>query len=195
MKTLYCFDFDGTITKKDTMFSFLKYYDSSLFYRKFVENLPFFVLMKFNLVETQKVKQKFIFSILKGQSRKKIEEKAQLFFDEFYPKIIREKALDFIKKLDKEKSECFLVTASLDIWTKRFAEEWNMKLLATKSNFEGGFYTEKFLSKNCNGEEKVKRIKAEITNEEFEKTVAFGDTKGDFPMLNWSDEKHFRYFH
>ena len=29
MKKLYCFDFDGTITYKDTMFLYLKFYDST----------------------------------------------------------------------------------------------------------------------------------------------------------------------
>ena len=29
----------------------------------------------------------------------------------------------------------------------------------------------------------------------YDKIIAFGDTAGDKPMLNWADESYFRFFH
>ena len=29
----------------------------------------------------------------------------------------------------------------------------------------------------------------------YDKSIAFGDTSGDKPMLSWADESYFRFFH
>ena len=80
MKKLYCFDFDGTITKKDTMFSFLKFYNKRKFYLNFMKHLPFFIMLKLNLSEAEQVKKNFVSSILKGEKETKIQQKAISFF-------------------------------------------------------------------------------------------------------------------
>lgn len=195
MKKLYCFDFDGTITYKDTMFMYLKFYDSTKFRIQFIRHIPLFVLLKLKLAETEKVKKSFIGSILKGQTQEKIEKKAQQFFDHTYPKIVRENALDFIQNMDRTHTQSLLVTASLDIWTKPFAEALKMQLVSTRAEFKDGVFTGNFIGKNCNGKEKLVRIKEEIVNSKYDKIIAFGDTSGDKPMLKWANEGHYQFFH
>ena len=195
MKKLYCFDFDGTITKKDTMFSFLKFYNKRKFYLNFIKHLPFFIMLKLNLAEAERVKKNFVSSILKGEKEKNIQQKAASFFEENYPSILREKALNFIQNIDRNNSECYLVTASLDIWVKPFSEKLNLKLLSTQAKFEHGIYIGEFATKNCNGIEKVNRIKEVIKKQSFNKIIAFGDTSGDKKMLVWADEGHYKFFH
>lgn len=195
MKKLYCFDFDGTLTYKDTMFLYLKFYNSSKFRIQFVKHIPLFILLKLKLADAEKVKKSFIGSILKGQLQTKIENKSKLFFEEYYPKILRENALDFIDNIDKENTDSLIVTASLDIWTKPFAEKLQMKLVATQAEFKNGIFTGNFIGKNCNGEEKLERIKKEINGAKYDKIIAFGDTSGDKPMLQWANEGHYQFFH
>lgn len=195
MKKLYCFDFDGTLTYKDTMFLYLKFYNPSKFRVQFVKHIPLFILLKLKLADAEKVKKSFIGSILKGQLQTKIEEKSKRFFEENYPKIIRKNALDFIQNMDRQNTESLMVTASLDIWTKPFAEKLKMNLVATKAEFENGVFTGNFVGKNCNGKEKLERIKKEISGEKYDKTIAFGDTSGDQVMLKWANEGHYRFFH
>ncbi len=195
MKKLYCFDFDGTLTYKDTMFMYLKFYDATRFRLQFLKHVPLFVLLKLRLAETEKVKKSFIGSILKGQTQEKIEKKSRQFFEAHYPKIVRENALDFIKNIDRENTQSLLVTASLDIWARPFADAFNMKLLATKAEFKNGIFTGNFIGKNCNGNEKLARIQTEIKDKKYDKIIAFGDTSGDKPMLKWADEGHYQFFH
>ncbi|KQT16785.1 HAD family hydrolase [Chryseobacterium sp. Leaf404] len=195
MKKLYCFDFDGTLTYKDTMFMYLKFYNSSKFRIQFLKHIPLFILLKLKLADTEKVKKSFIGSILKDQPETKIRKKAQQFFETHYPKIIRDNALDFIENIDHKSTESFLVTASLDIWTEPFADAFKMKLVSTKAEFKNGIFTGNFIGKNCNGKEKLERIKKEISDRKFDKIIAFGDTSGDRPMLNWANEGHYQFFH
>lgn len=195
MKKLYLFDFDGTLTYKDTMFLFLKFYNPQKYLWSFAKHIPLFVLVKLHLANAERVKKSFIADILKHQREVTIQKKAQEFFDEFYPKIIRENALDFIKNIDKENTESLLVSASLDIWTKPFAEKFGMKLIATEAKYKDGIFTGQFITKNNNGNEKVNRIKKEIEGKKFDKIIAFGDTSGDKPMLSLAHESHYRFFH
>ena len=87
------------------------------------------------------------------------------------------------------------MSASLDIWTKPFAEKFGMKLIATQAKFKDEVYTGQFITKNNNGQEKVSRIKKEIEGKKFDKIIAFGDTSGDKPMLSFAHESHYRFFH
>ncbi|HCR75643.1 MAG TPA: HAD-IB family hydrolase [Chryseobacterium sp.] len=195
MKKLYCFDFDGTLTYKDTMFMYLKFYDSTRFRLQFLKHIPLFVLLKLKLADTEKVKKSFIGSILKGQTQEKIEKKSRQFFEHYYPKIVRENALDFIQNIDHNNTRSLLVTASLDIWAKPFAEAFKMQLVSTRAEFRNGVFTGNFVGKNCNGNEKLVRIQQEISNHKYDKIIAFGDTSGDKPMLKWANEGHYQFFH
>lgn len=195
MKKLYFFDFDGTLTYKDTMFLYLKFYNSAKFNFQFLKHIPLFILLKLKLANAEKVKKSFISCILKGQSKTKIEEKSQRFFEKYYPEIIRENAIEFIQNIDREHTESYLVTASLDIWVKPFAEKFKMNLLATRAEFKNEIFTGNFVGNNCNGGEKVHRIKEALQGKKFDKTIAFGDTSGDKEMLEWANESHFEFFH
>ncbi len=195
MKKAYFFDFDGTLTYKDTMFLFLKFCNPSKFYIQFLKHIPLFLLLKLKLADPEKVKKSLIFSILQNENKESLELKSQQFFEENFPQIIRENALDFINNIDKEHTESFIVTASLDIWVKPFADYFKMTLLATQAEFKNEKFTGNFIGKNCNKIEKVNRIAEATKDMKFDKTIAFGDTSGDLQMLEWANESHFKFFH
>ena len=195
MKKLYLFDFDGTLTYKDTMFLYLKFYNPSKFKLQFIKHIPLFVLLKLKLADAEKVKKSFISSILKGERKAKIESKSKAFFDTNFPDIFRENALEFIKNIDRNTTECYIVSASLDIWVQPFAEKFNLKLLATRAEYKDDIFTGNFIGKNCNNAEKVNRVIDAIGNKKFDKTIAFGDTSGDKEMLAWANEGKFEFFH
>lgn len=194
MKKLYLFDFDGTLTYKDTMFLFLKYYNPKKYFWSYLKHIPVFILVKLNLMDAEIAKKSFIAAILKGEREIKINRKVIAFFEEYYPKIIRPSAIQFLETIDRKNTTCYLITASLDIWVKPFAKKMGMTLIATEAQFLDGIYSGNFLTKNNNGEEKVKRIKNEIANQKFDKIIAFGDTSGDKPMLLFAHESHYRFF-
>ena len=141
MKKLYLFDFDGTLTYKDTMFLFLKYYDSKKYFWSYFKHIPVFILVKLKLMDAELAKKSFIASVLKGEREIKINRKVLAFFDEYYPKIIRESALDFFKNIDKNNTTFYLVSASLDIWVRPFAKKMGMTLIATEAQFVEGRFT------------------------------------------------------
>ena len=79
MKKLYCFDFDGTLTYRDTMFLFLKFYNRRKFYFSFVKHVPLFILLKLNLLEAEKAYKDGNYSLAKL----KIDSIKELFPKDF----------------------------------------------------------------------------------------------------------------
>lgn len=195
MKKIYLFDFDGTLTYKDTMFLFLNFCNPAKFYLQFLKHVPLFILLKMKLADAEKVKKSLIFKVLKNETKASLEKKAQQFFDANFPDIIRENALDFIKNIDRKNTESFIVTASLDIWVQPFANHFKMELLATQAEFKNEKLTGNFIGNNCSKQEKVERIKVAIAGKKYDKSIAFGDTSGDAAMLKWANESHFKFFH
>ena len=177
------------------MFLYLKSYNPVKYKVQYIKHIPLFALHKLNLLDAEKVKKSFISAILKGQSQPRIEKKSKLFFEKYYPKLIRENALEFIKTIDHKQTDCYIVSASLDIWVAPFAEKLGMKLIATEAEFVEGVFTGKFKTKNCSGPQKVARLSEAVSGKKYDKIIAFGDTSGDKEMLEWATEAQFKFFH
>ncbi len=194
MKKLYCFDFDGTLSKKDTLFLFLRFYNSKRYFIAYLKHLPLFFLLKLKLLEAKSVKQSFISTVLKGESESRLKLSAAAFFESHYPSLIREHALEFIESIPRDSVDAALVTASLDLWAEPFAKQWNMTLLATEALYENGVFTGQFKGENCNGKEKVRRLEHFVKDRKYDKIIAFGDSSGDYPMFKFATESHFKFF-
>ena len=67
-------------------------------------------------------------------------------------------------------------------------------LLATRLEVKEGVLTGKIAGVNCHGEEKVRRIKEAYPKDALTKVYAYGDTKGDLPMLRLADIRFYKPF-
>jgi len=193
MKRLYLFDFDETLTCKDSLFDFLQFGFPETFKPAFLRFIPLFFLTKFKLFSAGRAKEKFISHFLKGKSRAEIEILAQNYFESKKDSLLRPKALDYIRNLAREEDK-YIVTASLDIWVKPFAKYLGMRLISTQAEFVNDVFTGKLATPNCNYKEKIIRIIREIQLSQFEEVYAFGDSDGDKPMLELATHPYFRYF-
>ena len=195
MKTLYCFDFDGTLTNADTMFMFLRFYQPEMFYFQFIKHLPLFLLYGLKILSATYVKKSLIRAMLGGATRNELKVKADEFFREKQVAICREKAVAFISKIDRKEADCYIVSASLDIWLKPFAGYLNMELVATEAKYENNLFTGDFSTPNCTGKEKVNRMKQAIEGKRYKQIIAFGDSDGDRELMAWADVAYYRFFH
>lgn len=192
-KKLYLFDFDGTITNKDTLFDFFSFSFPDAYKSAFIKFVPLFLAAKFKIAKAEAVKRKFITHFLKGKSLEELENLAQVYFENRKNVILRPKAIEYIKDLAKEENK-YIVTASLDIWVSPFAKYLGVRLISTQADFTHGIFNGNFKTPNCNYKEKVVRIVKEIQLSQFQEIYAFGDSKGDKYMLDLATHPHFRYF-
>ena len=195
-KTIVAFDFDGTITKKDTLIEFIKFSKGlTKLCLCFLIFTPLLIAMKLRLMPNEKVKQLVFQFLYKGISIDTFNQ----WCDEFcsvVDRIVYEKAVETIKTHQNSGAEVIIVTASFENWVRPWAEKQGIKTVigtAFEVNKDGQI-TGKFTTKNCYGKEKVNRMLEFYPNRNEYKLIAYGDSRGDKELLNIADEKHYRKF-
>jgi phosphatidylglycerophosphatase C len=178
------FDFDGTITTKDTLLELIKYQKGVFpFYIGFLLNAPFLVAYKLKIIRNSTAKQR----VLKFFFNKTPFSAFQLKCDEFasheLPLLIRPKALQEIKKLQSIGADVIIVSASAKNWLMKWTDEMNVKLIATELEINNEKITGNINGENCHGQEKVIRIKAAYDLSQYDEIYCYGDSSGDKPML------------
>lgn len=189
------FDFDGTITNRDSFMLFTLYITG---YPKFILGLfllsPFFLLYKMKIVTNQFIKSTVIKFFYKGINIKDIEEKSKRFNLEVIKTIIRDKAMMRIQWHKNNNHKIVVVSASSDLWIGSWCRENKLDYITTKLEQSKGALTGNLIGTNCFGPEKVTRIKAKYDLSKYDKVFAYGDSRGDREMLEIADESNFKPF-
>jgi len=184
VKKIAFFDFDGTITSKDTLLEVIKYQKGKTsFYVGFLLNLPVLVGLKLKLVSNQAAKECMLKYFFKGMDVKSFQQGCDTFIDNLLPTIIRPAAIVEIKKLKAEGFEIVVVSASPENWIKKWADKNDIALIATKLQTKDNLLTGYIDGINNNGDEKAVRIKAEFDLAEYSDIYCYGDSSGDKAML------------
>lgn len=192
MKKIYAFDFDGTLTTKDTLLEFIRFAKGTLaFGLGFLRYTHLLVLMKLGGYPNWKAKQKVFAHFFKGMSIDDFDALCQEFAASS-KHLLRPKGIEAINKAQSEGSEVLIVSASIDNWVQPFFA--NVKVLGTQIEVVDGKLTGRFLTKNCYGQEKVNRILTLHPNRQDYHLTAFGDSRGDKELLAWADESYFKPF-
>ena len=192
MKKIYAFDFDGTLTTKDTLLEFIRFAKGTLaFGLGFLRYTHLLVLMKLGFYPNWKAKQKVFAHFFKGMSIDDFDVLCQEFAASS-KHLLRPKGIEAINKAQSEGSEVLIVSASIDNWVQPFFAD--VKVLGTQIEVVDGKLTGRFLTKNCYGQEKVNRILALYPNRQDYHLTAYGDSRGDKELLAWADESYFKPF-
>lgn len=192
MKKIYAFDFDGTLTTRDSFLEFIRYVCGNwAFCKGILRYSPLLVLMKLGYYPNWKAKQKVFAYFFKGMPLKDFAQQGRLFaLDRQH--LLRPQGVDMVKKAQAEDAEVLIVSASIDHWVQPFFPE--VKVVGTQVEVEDGCLTGRFLTKNCYGQEKVNRILALYPHRNEYELIAFGDSAGDKELLAFADEAHYKPF-
>lgn len=195
MKTIAFFDFDGTITTKDTYLEFIKYSKGNIrFLTGFLLHSPYLVGYVLKVVPNQLMKEKVFRYYYKNTPVALFQEWCDGFATEKIPALIRPKALEELKKLQQSGATIVIVSASFGNWIQKWATENNFHLIATLPQVHNGKITGIIDGKNCHGHEKVRRIQEKFTLGQYENVYAYGDTSGDKPMLALATSAFYKPF-
>lgn len=193
---LYAFDFDGTITTKDTFIAFIRFVKGDL--RTFLGLLlyaPILIMMKLKLYPNWKAKQQLFTYFFKGMNMKEFKLKCNEFA-RHNKTLIRPLALIEIQKALKEGEKVIIITASIDMWVRPFFSELDkdIRIVGTKIEEKEGKVTGHFITHNCYGAEKVNRLKEIMPNRNSYELISYGDSRGDKELLEYADKGYFKPF-
>lgn len=194
-KRLVLFDFDGTITTKDTFIQFLIYYKGPI---RFVIGMallsPVLALYAFKLIPNWKAKQAVLRYFVGNTPPEKLREACEGFTKEVLPKLIRPGALETIKKYQLDNCTVAVVSASAENWVAPWCKIHNILCIATQLDIKDGVITGNLCGPNCYGPEKVNRIQKQFLLQEFDEIIAYGDSSGDKEMFAIAHQQYYKPF-
>lgn len=189
------FDFDGTITTKDSLIEFIKYaVGKPKYYWGLLVLSPVLVLYTFKLLPNNIAKEKLIAYYFKNWPENKLKQTAQRYSQQEINKIVRPKAIKKIEWHLAQGHEVVLVSASMECWLAAWCQLNGLKLIGTQLEYKDGAFTGRFASNNCYGINKVKRIKMQYNLNNYQDIYAYGDSSGDKEMLAIADHAFYKPF-
>lgn len=196
------FDFDGTITTRDTLLEFIKYSKGiPRFYLGFMLSSPWLFAYKIKLISNQRAKERILSHFFKNTPLPEFQRTCEGFAREMLPTILRPKALLEIAKLQAAGATVVIVSASPGNWIQDWAGAVGAQLVATrlesapaKDGTQPDRLTGRIHLANCHGEEKVRRIRADYDLTAYRQIWTYGDSKGDRPMLDLGTASFYKPF-
>jgi len=189
------FDFDGTLTRRDTFAVFLA---RGLGWPRFawalLRCLPWLAGYALRLVPNNVAKGRLMLATLAGRSAAEMEDWTSQWLAKDFPGQLREEAMARLAWHRESGHCCVMVSASPDIYLTQVARQLGFDaLLCTEMEAVGEgsarHLTGRMRTPNCHGEQKVVRLR-EWAAERFGAAglegvmlYAYGDTSGDKPML------------
>jgi phosphatidylglycerophosphatase C len=194
-RPIVAFDFDGTLTTRDSFTAFLAWKAGPLAYFIGLASLvPHIVAYAFHR-NRGRLKAAAAARFLGGMSSETLAEAAESFAVQYAQSMFRPDAVQAWRNWRAQGCVMVIVTASPETTVQPFARGLGADLLiGTRLALdEFGRVTGKFETPNCRGPEKVARLR-EVFGEDVVLAAAYGDTPGDREMLRIAEVKGYRMF-
>lgn len=187
------FDFDGTLTRYDTLGPFVAaVIGPARFAIGVAVCLPSLIGLGIGLARNDRVKERVFRHALAGRRIDDLAEAGRAFARDEIPRRLRADTMAILARHRAEGRRLILVSASLDLYLEPWAATAGFdEVLATRLAVgPDGRVDGRLDGANCHGEEKVRRIRAVFDRDggRPEHVVAYGDSAGDLPMLRFADE-------
>jgi phosphatidylglycerophosphatase C len=192
------FDFDGTLTYRDTLLPFLI---RSLGWPRFVRALllsaPWLAAYALRLTSNHRAKARLLQVSLAGWSQAQAHDHARDFVGRYLPGQWQAWGLQQLVQHQRLGHCCVIVSASPGIYLHAVAAVLGVDaVLCTEMELIDGRYSGRMATPNCHGEQKVLRLQSWLGENLAEakptELHAYGDSRGDLPLLQLADHAWYR---
>ena len=189
------FDFDGTLTVRDSFTAFLRWRAGRRGWALGLVRMSPAIAGYARDRDRGALKAASVAEFLKGVPRQTLEADAERFTSEHWDRFMRPDALANWNAWGERGAHRVIVTASPETTIAPFARRLNADaLLGTPLVFDDqDRVTGAFAGPNCRAAEKVVRLQSAY-GPDIRLAAAYGDTSGDTEMLAIADEPGFRVF-
>ena len=207
--TIHAFDFDGTLTTRDTLLLFIRHARSRwALLGGLLLFSPLLVLMKLHLADNGRTKERLFGHYFRGMLERDFDALCQSFARS-HTHILRTAGLRAIQQALDRGERVVVLSASIDRWVEACLRPFlvsssQFQVLGTEIEVADGRLTGRFATPNCYGSEKVRCLKEYLkevsprgdvegaTEDAF--IIAYGDSRGDKELLDYADEPHYKPF-
>lgn len=190
---LVLFDFDGTLTKKDTLLAFIVFthgWPRTLL--GFLLLSPYIIGWKLSLINNQYAKERLLRYFFGGEPRTSFDQRCLAFAAQELTQLIRPEASRLIAQYKQSGERMIVISASPENWVSPWCKSQELECIASRLEYKDGRLTGKIDGANCHGAEKVRRLRDIVSVEDYATIIAYGDSGGDRELLALAHEKHYR---
>lgn len=194
-KVVAAFDFDVTITTKDTFVPFLtRAFGRERVRLAFLRLAPEAARVLVGLSDRDRFKGRLVRALFAGDSVARLRETGREHAREII-NWVRPEARQRIEWHKRRGDRLVMVSASLDLYLDPVADALGFDdLLCTSPSVNYMVFDGSLVGKNCRGPEKVSRLTNLLGNLSEYELHAYGDSEGDREMLAVANHAYLRVF-
>lgn len=189
------FDFDGTLTRRDTLLPFLLYtLGAAAVARHALALSPTLAGYALGLIGNGVAKERVFVRCLAGMRIDELRQEAERFAALILPGLLRHESLQRFDWHKQQGHRCVVISASLELYVRPWGQRAGFDdVIATHlETREGGRVTGKLSGANCYGIEKVRRLEALLGGRDGYTLYAYGNSRGDRELLLSADYPYYR---
>lgn len=191
MRTIAAFDFDGTITRRDTLYPFLRdLVGLPALAGAAGRDLPRLVAAAAGRADRDAAKARLFARILAGRDAAEVWDRGRRHADRIVARGLRPATVARLDQHRRDGHEIVIVSASVDPYLDVVGSALGVdRVLCTRLEVRDGRLTGAMLGGNCRGAAKLARIREAFGDPATDPYVlwAYGDSAGDDAMLGAAD--------
>ena len=193
MANLALFDFDGTITTRETMAAFM--YRAVPARRQAWGRLllaPWVAGYKCGVVSGVSVRAAVVRVGFAGVALASVQAHGAAFADEALPPLLRPEVMARIRWHQQQGDTVAVVSGGLDAYLAPWCCLHGLALVCSTLEHRDGRLTGRYQGAQCVGEEKARRVRATYDLAHYGRVYAYGDTHEDLALLDLAHHRFYR---
>jgi HAD superfamily hydrolase (TIGR01490 family) len=190
---LALFDFDGTVTTRETFADFIRYAAPASRTRAGAIALsPMVVGYRLGWISGHRIRAAAIRVGLSGLRHAALEAHGRKFARDRIPSLLRPEMMARIDWHRGRGDHVCVVTGALDTYMQPWCDAEGLDLLSSQLRIDEGRAAGRYLGAQCVAAEKARRIGERFDLTAYRAVHAYGDTAEDFDMLRLAHYAQFR---
>lgn len=183
------FDFDGTVSERDSLFLFVKFLvGKKRFYWGIFTHLHILLGYLMGILKNSYAKERLSRYYFKDYEIQNFLLECEKF-QPVLKVILKDSALKRLHWHKEQGDKIVLVSASFREYLIPLCAELDIDCIATALEVKDTKLSGRFSTPNCYGREKVRRIEAKYNLDDFDRIYAYGDSRGDREMLDLASKE------
>jgi phosphatidylglycerophosphatase C len=187
--SLVFFDFDGTLTTRDTVWPFGLFLAKGADGDRSVKALRLLVLLaflKFRVLSNDQFKRRFCDLLLRDRSEKEMHAIAEAFAASVGDTIVNRELVAALRQHQQNGDEVYILSSNFSFLLQPWQQAWGAAgVIATEAETTQGRFTGRIVGRACDGREKLSRALAVFGRERLEQATAYGDSRSDRYIMDY----------
>lgn len=183
---LIIFDFDCTITRRDTLRPFAKHivkiYGN---YHKLFFLYVVLILYRFKLVDDKFLKERFLSYFIKGRHISEVENIVDLFIENELTGLLNDEVFERLNHHVISGDGVYIASANFDFLLEPLMRRWGIiGVIATEVEKKDSVFTGRIAGNTCKGEQKIHKIETVLGKNGLRNAIAYADRDDICLLIN-----------